>query len=380
MDAPRILFVDDEVSVLNSLRRGLRLHCRDWQVEFCNSAADALILLPEFEPWVVVSDKRMPGMNGADFLRAVSRQSPEVVRVLLTGDTSSDVAFEVADIAHMLISKPFKIETLIQLLHRAKCLRGLPASLAIRKQLGSIERIPVLPKIYQQLVGYLKKDMVDTREVARIISQDPYILAKLMQLANSAFFGFSSQVSNVHEAVIRLGIELIKNLVLCFGVFKQCDSIDDRISDQLFVEAIGISMLSRQLSLACGCRGADVDDSFVLGLLHNVGMLMSGMSIIQLEVDDSSRQPREENVVGAYLLALWEFETEFVNAILYQDNPEDAENVTSLCCRLHVVKVVDKARKQGVSALEEQSGLNQSLLLSQGLLDDVILWINQLEA
>ncbi len=157
--------------------------------------------------------------------------------MLLTGDTSPKVAFEVADIAHMLISKPFKIETLIQLLYRAKCLRGLPASQAMRKQLGSIERIPVLPKVYQQLVDYLKKDTVDTREVARIISQDPYILAKLIQLANSAFFGFSSQVSNVHDAVIRLGIDLIKNLVLCFGVFKQSDSISDRISDQLFAEA-----------------------------------------------------------------------------------------------------------------------------------------------
>ncbi|MFT6249597.1 MAG: DNA-binding NtrC family response regulator, partial [Cognaticolwellia sp.] len=62
MDKYRILFVDDEINILKSLKRGLRLHCPDWHVKFCISATDALLLLKEFQPLVVVSDKRMPGM------------------------------------------------------------------------------------------------------------------------------------------------------------------------------------------------------------------------------------------------------------------------------------------------------------------------------
>jgi DNA-binding NtrC family response regulator len=136
MDKYKILFVDDEINILKSLRRGLRLHCPDWHVEFCSSAADALLLLEEFEPSVVVSDKRMPGMDGITFLRTVSKQAPEMIRVLLTGDNATEVALEAAGVAHMVIAKPFQNEVLIQLLHRALSLQKIPVSLAIRKKTG----------------------------------------------------------------------------------------------------------------------------------------------------------------------------------------------------------------------------------------------------
>lgn len=379
VETPRILFVDDEVSVLNSLRRGLRLHCRDWQVEFCSSPSEALKLMPEFDPWVVVSDKRMPEMDGADFLRKVSKLSPEVIRVLLTGDISLIVALEVADIAHMLIAKPFEIESLVQLLYRAQCLRKLPASLGIRKQLGSIKSVPVLPNVYQQLSSHLKSDEVDTHEIARIISQDPSILAKIIQLANSSFLGFSGPAVNAHDAVVRLGVELIKNLTLCFSLFKQSETVDEKMRNQLSTESMDVAMISRLVSLACGGRRLEAEKSFVLGLLHNVGMLQASMSNIQLENDANPIQPFEVDIIGAYLLSLWEFDSEFVLAVLYQHIPEAAENVSKLCCILHVAKVIYEADKLGISALDEHSGLNTSLLQSQGLLDDVMVWVKEYE-
>jgi HD-like signal output (HDOD) protein/CheY-like chemotaxis protein len=372
----RILFVDDEINILKSLKRGLRLHCPDWEAKFCSSAANALLFLDKFDPLVVVSDKRMPGMDGITFLRTVSKQAPEIIRVLLTGDNATEVALEAAGVAHMVIAKPFKNEVLVQLLHRALSLQKIPVSLAIRKQLGAIEHIPVLPKAYQQLVDYLKKDDVDFKEIARIVSLEPSILAKLIQLANSAFFGFSRPVSSAHAMVARLGIDLIKNMVLCFGVFKQCDSVDELVCDQLLTEAMDIALISKQFSYSCGLDRKEVDDSFILGLLHNIGLLMSNMAVIQIEADESNAQPKEEDVVGAYLLALWEFDTNFINAVLFQNIPAEADCTTSLSCRLHVAKVVYNAKKLGFNALDEHSGLNHSLLQSQGLLDNAILWIN----
>ncbi|MFT5708067.1 MAG: HD-like signal output (HDOD) protein [Oceanospirillaceae bacterium] len=379
MNTPRILFLDDEINILKSLQRGLRLHCRGWHLEFCTSAADALLLLPEFDPWVVVSDKRMPGMDGADFLRIVSKEKPEAVRILLTGDTSPEVAFEVVDVAHMLIAKPFEIETLVLLLSRAKCLRSLPLTPLIRGQLGSINCIPVLPKVYQQLTDYLKNDEIETSEIARIIALEPSVLAKLMQLANSAFFGFSHPITSPNEAIVRFGTELIKDFVLCFGLFKQCDTADEEMRNRLFSDAMDIALIARQLGLACGLKKSALDEIFILGLLHNIGMLMSSMLGIKLQVVEGSVESNADNIVGAYLLALWEFNSDFVNATLYQDNPEAAEKVTPLCCLLSVAKIVSRARKEGISSLDEQSGLNKSLLESQGLLDNVIVCINEIE-
>lgn len=378
-DTPRVLFVDDEAKVLNSLRRGLRQQCADWQFEFCTSTQDALSLLADFDPWVVVSDKRMPEMNGIDFLRTVSQKSPEAIRVLLTGDTSTEVALEMADVAHILIAKPCELEIFVRMLQRVKCIRTLPIPKSLRHQLGALEHIPLVPKLYQQLLECLKSNTSDTRDVARIVNQSPYILAKLLQLANSSFLGFRRPVSNTDEMIVRLGIELTKNLVFCFGVFEKCGMGDNQVRDQLSSEAMDVALLCRELSVSSGCDSGENDDAFLLGLLHNIGKLISTATNIQRSADDADIFPLIEDVVGAYMLAIWEFDSVFVNAVLYQNIPEKAEQKTSLCCRLHVAKIVNNARKLKISALDDLSGLNLPLLQSQGLLHEMISWITHVE-
>ena len=377
INVPRVLFLDDEINILKSLKRVLRLHCRDWQFEFCTSSDDALSLLSSFDPWVVVSDKLMPGMDGGDFLRIVSKQKPATVRVLLTGDTSPEVALEVSDVAHMLIAKPFEIKTFVQLLNRAQSLRTLPISDAIRRQLGSIECLPVVPKVYRELTNYLGNDKIETDEIARIISMEPFVLAKLIQLANSAFFAFPRPVTNPHEAVIRFGVEFIKNLVLCFAVFRPSDTANEKMSNRLFSDAMDIALICRQLALACNFDKVYLDQSFILGLLHNIGMLMSDMLSITPQPQENITQLSEGNIVGSYLLALWEFNPEFVNATLYQDGPGQAEKINSLCCILYVAKIFSSARKKGVGALSQLSVTDMSLLKSQGLLDDIIACVSE---
>ncbi|MBR9867992.1 MAG: HDOD domain-containing protein [Oceanospirillales bacterium] len=379
MDTPRVLFVDDEISVLNSLRRGLRPYCRDWQLKFCQSPVEALTVLSEFEPWVVVSDKRMPEMDGADLLRKICEVSPEIIRVLLSGYVSEEVIFEVADVAHLLIPKPFEMEALAMLLRRAICLRSIPLTLSLRRQLGAIESIPVLPAVYQQLVAHLNNDNVKVDEIGRIISQDPAIMAKIFQLANSPFLGFSGPVSDIHSAVMRLGFEIIKHLVLCHGVFRQCPAINKTERNRLLQRSMEIALLSRQLSMACGCTRAEVEKSFTLGLLHNVGALLTCTGMINPDTDNTDQQPQEEDVAGGYLLALWEFGDDFVNALIYQSIPSSAQIVTPLMCRLYVAKLASSAMEQGISLLDENSGLDRALLQSQGLLDDVLAWVNELE-
>ncbi len=379
MDTPRVLFVDDDISVLSALRRGLRPYCRDWQLKFCQSPVEALTVLSEFEPWVVVSDKRMPEMDGADLLRKVCEVSPEVIRVLLSGYVSEEVIFEVADVAHLLIPKPFEMEALAMLLRRAICLRSIPLTLSLRRQLGAIESIPVLPAVYQQLVAHLNNENVDVDEIGRIISQDPAIMVKIFQLANSPFLGFSGPVSDIHSAVMRLGFEIIKHLVLCHGVFRQCMAINKAERNRLLQRSMQVALLSRQLSMACGCAGPEVEKSFTLGLLHNVGALLTCTGMIQPDSDNSDQQPQEEDVAGGYLLALWEFGDDFVNALIYQSIPSAAQIVTPLMCRLYVAKLASSAMEQGISLLDESAGLDRSLLQSHGLLDDVLAWVNELE-
>lgn len=378
MEAPRIMFVDDEVNILHSLRRGLRLHCRDWEVKYCRSPGEALELLTEFKPDVFVSDKRMPDMDGIALLRVVSQRAPETIRVLLTGDGSTEVVLEAADVAHVLISKPFEMQNLILRLRQCVCLKKLPVSLAMRKRLGAIEHIPVLPKVYQQLVEYLKSDTVETKEIARLISLSPSILAKLLQLANSAFMGFSKPISNAHDVVVRLGTNLITNMVLYFGLFEQCQYLNDQVADQLFDDAMSVALLSQQFSITTGIDRVEIDDSFVLGLMHNIGMLISYSPAVKLVEESEDASILDQDAIGAYMLALWEFDAAFINAMLYQNKLEQQDPITPLLCRLHIASVVHHAHKADLDPLDESAGLNRELLASQELLDDAVLWISGL--
>ena len=234
-----------------------------------------------------------------------------------------------------------------------------------------------MPKVYRELTNYLSNDKIETDEIARIISLEPFVLAKLIQLANSAFFGFPRHVTNPHEAVVRFGVEFIKSLVLCFAVFKPSETNNEQMSNHLFSDAMNIASTSRQLALACGFDKEALDQSFILGLLHNIGMLMSSILNIKPQPEENITQSTGDNIVGAYLLALWEFNPEFVNATLYQDGPEQAEEVSSLCCILYVAKTVNSARKKGINALDELSATDTSLLESQGLLDNITACVNE---
>lgn len=311
MNQAKVLFVDDEVGVLRSLKRGLRLRRRDWDIQFHQSPLQALDQLDQFSPWIVVSDKRMSEMDGLDFLAQVRERLPEAVRILLSGDTSGESALGATEVSHLLLAKPFDIDELIEILERTYCLYSLPVSAKSRQVLGDIKTLPVLPEVYQCLVDYLRgTDQPDVKKIAEIISRDTAILSKVLQVSNSSFFGFSSPAQSIQEAVVRLGNDLLSQMVLSIGLFEESE-LDQQSHRALLAQSEKIS--EQMLTMA---RFADVpkqilDKLYITGLLHNVGALAP-------EVD----HPDSSHIIGAYLLKLWGFEAELVNAVLYQNDNE----------------------------------------------------------
>ena len=89
----RILFVDDEVNMLQGLRRMLNAMRHEWDMVFEESGQDALALLAQAPCDVIVSDMRMPGMD-ADFLAKVRQEFPDTVRFMLTGKATLAVALQ----------------------------------------------------------------------------------------------------------------------------------------------------------------------------------------------------------------------------------------------------------------------------------------------
>ena len=107
-----ILFVDDEKNVLQGLRRSLRSMRHDWQMHFAEGGAAGLEVLANHSVDVVVSDMRMPGMDGAQFLEKVSQDYPSTARFVLSGQADRETTYRAIGPSHQFFSKPFDADTL----------------------------------------------------------------------------------------------------------------------------------------------------------------------------------------------------------------------------------------------------------------------------
>lgn len=108
----RILFVDDDQFIRKALRRLLMSSRKDWDVEFAKSGKNALELLETQEFSVIVSDMRMPGMDGAELLTRVAASYPKMIRIILSGQSEQDAFEKAAEHAHHYLAKPCSIEEL----------------------------------------------------------------------------------------------------------------------------------------------------------------------------------------------------------------------------------------------------------------------------
>ena len=223
LNAIRVIFVDDEPRVLEGLKRMLRPKRNEWQMTFVGSAQAALDALKAEPCEVVVTDMRMPGMNGAELLEVVQREYPDTIRLILSGQAETESVMKALGVSHQFLSKPCDAEILQGTISRAFALRDLAGSEAVKALVARINKLPTLPATYQKLVETLRQPNSSIEDVSNIIATDPAMTARLLKLVNSAYFGLQKPVADVARAGALLGLDRIMALVLGQGIFSDCE-------------------------------------------------------------------------------------------------------------------------------------------------------------
>jgi len=217
----RVLFVDDEPRILDGLKRMLR-HMRDeWEMSFVESGEAALKVLESARFDVVVSDMRMPGMDGAELLTRVMERYPQIVRIVLSGHADKEMILKTVRPAHQYLSKPCDPEKLRSTVARASALRGLLADELLKQLVSQMSTLPSAPSLYNEVMNELRSGEGSVQRVGEIVSKDVGMTAKILQVVNSAFFGVPRHVESPAQAVSLLGLETIKALALSAQVFSQ---------------------------------------------------------------------------------------------------------------------------------------------------------------
>lgn len=383
-----VLFVDDEPNILAGLRRLLFPMRHEWKMNFAPSGAEALAILMHQRVDVVISDMKMPGMDGAQLLQQVSQQYPRVVRIILSGYAEKDLILRAISVAHQFMAKPCNIEQLKAAVNRASALHDLLGSESLCQLVSRMMVVPSLPSLYQELIAELQTPEPSIKKVSDIVQKDIGMTAKILQIINSAFFGLQRSIASTHEAVLLLGIETISALALGIGVFAQLHSHQAQLAmEQLWNHSLKVAELAQLVAMSeepnCAAQ------AFTAGLLHDIGQSLLATNFPEeyatmlrdLEHTNTSLAEAESLIfgapnalVGAYLLGLWGIPYPVVEAVAYHHNPEQyPSNSFTALTAVHVANSLVTNAEADVLAAPENY-LDKAYLQRLRLWEQVPMW------
>lgn len=386
----RVLFVDDETRVLEGLQRMLRSRRHEWEMVFAADGRTALEACEKAPFDVVVSDMRMPGMDGASLLSEVQRRHPDTVRIVLSGHADRAGAARAARVAHQFLAKPTDAAGLTETIERACQLRDTLNQPGLREILGRIGSLPALPTLYMDLIAVLNRPNVQVDEISRIISQDIGMSAKVLQLVNSTMFGISRHVTTLQTAVTLLGVNFISSLVLTAEVFRAYE----HRSEHARTSMTGLqrhSLLVADIAASLVSDGRQAESAYIAGMLHDIGRLAL-MDGLPKEFDEICNTASERDVplhdieeellgvthtqVGAYLLRLWQLPEAVVEAVAFHHRPSAIGTAAPMIpLAVHVADALahEVAPEHAVSSCTPPT-LDLECLERMGLLDQLPEW------
>ncbi len=351
----RILFVDDDPNVLEGLRGLLRKQRKEWHMTFAGGGEQALAELAAGPYDVVVTDMRMPGVDGAALLQRVLQDQPQTVRIVLSGQTEQEVTRQLVYVAHQFISKPFDGRELHKMIERACRLQALLGQPSLLNAVGGVAQLAVRPEAYDRVVRVLQSPEVTLADAAGVIERDAGLSAKLLQIVNSAFFGLRQRVADVRAAVSSLGLELVRSVVgsaevqksrAAFDGFSASD-LDAADRHNLLIGRIARRLLPDRTAAQDAQCAARLRDS---GARVLMAALPDAFRRVRELARSSQRPLREVEIevlgasqaeIGGYLLGIWGLPAPIADAVAHHQVPLRAEpTALDPVCALHIASAL----------------------------------------
>jgi len=142
-----------------------------------------------------------------------------------------------------------------------------------------IGKLPTLPGVVMQILGAMQRETPNIREISEIISSDAPLSAKVLQVVNSPFYGLLNKITSVHQAMVYLGLNTVRNLALSFSLLKTFAPKNKNYFDYVqfsknsLIGAIAAKLITEKINRQNG------ENAFFLGLLQNIGMMIMAESI-----------------------------------------------------------------------------------------------------
>lgn len=389
----QVLFVDDDPFVLQCLKRVFALSCEDWDAVYAASGKEAIEAIQNQRFDVIVSDMRMPGIDGTEVLQYARVQQPDAIRLVLSGQAEHEAVLRAIGPAHQFLSKPCAPDTVISTINRAIRLRDRLQDDRLRSLIAGIDAIPSLTSNITALIRKLENPAVGIPEIASIVSQDVGMTAKILQFVNSPCLGLPEPVTSPEHAIAILGINQVRPFVLSAGVFAECDGLGEwrYAAADLMRHSMQVGIRARGIAAAEVADASQSEYAFLAGMLHDVGKLImmrycsqrygcairaareTGMPMWQAERQEVAADHAE---IGAYLLCLWGLPSPVVEAVLFHHRVTEIQTdgfTTALA--VHAANAIEHRPRRAEAVAVNLPELDFAYLSTTGYADRFDSWM-----
>lgn len=215
--------------------------------------------------------------------------------------------------------------------------------------LKKTDQLPRLPKAVSELLDAVNNEHSSIKVISAKVAQDPLMSARVLRLANSTHFGRNREVGSIDEAVVRLGMQTLRTLVIASVVIGAVPKVDGINLGTFWGETFEVALYSQ--ALAKHCQVAP-DEAFTCGILHNIGDLLIATSdpdmastIRRAVAAGACKQEAEMSLldfdaatVGALLAQTWRFTDTLAAGIAHQYQPKNAKDYSKLAGLMYMAK------------------------------------------
>lgn len=219
--------------------------------------------------------------------------------------------------------------------------KGKPHSDIPDKILQKVSAFPSMPKAAMKLRALISKKDVSIAEIERILRHDPGLAVNVLRLANSAFFGIPTKVTNLRQAVMLLGVKRFAKIAVGASMNKTMDTAVEGYGlspGELWLHSIAVSTTAE--ALAKNRKLAEANDFFTPALLHDLGKLVLGKFVkaeqpkidslvadgVPIVIAEREVLTTDHAEIGALILSKWSFPDDLINAVLWHHYPDGSED------------------------------------------------------